>query len=73
MKSRISELKDQLLRRIKRLQMLSELADEFAKLSPESGELVEIENEIAKLGSVEELNQAVISLKPFLKMRIFRP
>ena len=56
---RIQELKNQLLQRDKEIDLLTEFAQEFSKLSPVSGELVKIENEIAKLGSVEQLNQVV--------------
>ena len=56
---RIEELKNQLLQRDKEIDLLTEFAQEFSKLSPVSGELVKIENEIAKLGSVEQLNQVV--------------
>lgn len=58
---RIEELKSQLLQRDKEIDLLTEFAQEFSKLSPVSGELVKIENEIAKLGSVEQLNQVVSS------------
>ena len=58
---RIEELKNQLMQRDKEIDLLTEFAQEFSKLSPVSGELVKIENEIAKLGSVEQLNQVVSS------------
>ncbi len=58
---RIQELKNQLLQRDKEIDLLTEFAQEFSKLSPVSGELVKIENEVAKLGSVEQLNQVVSS------------
>jgi DNA repair protein RecN (Recombination protein N) len=56
---RIADLQSQLSQRDKEMALLSEFAAEFAKLTPKSGELSQIENEIAKLGSVEQLNQAV--------------
>ena len=56
---RIADLQTQLSQRDKEMVLLSEFAAEFAKLTPKSGELLQIENEIAKLGSVEQLNQAV--------------
>ena len=56
---RIAELQSQLSQRDKEMALLSEFAGEFAKLAPKPGELLQIENEIAKLGSVEQLNQAV--------------
>jgi DNA repair protein RecN (Recombination protein N) len=43
----------------KEISLLTELADEFTKLSPRSGELLEIENQIGKLGSIEQLNQVL--------------
>jgi DNA repair protein RecN (Recombination protein N) len=56
---RIDDLKNQLKQQDQEIELLSEFAAEFSKLSPNSGELIQIENEIAKLGSVEELNQIV--------------
>ena len=56
---RIADLQSQLSQRDKEMALLAEFASEFAKLAPKSGELSQIENEIAKLGSVEQLNQAV--------------
>ena len=58
--TRIQELTFQLNQADKEISILSELADEFTKLTPRSGELGEIENQIGKLGSVEELNQVLI-------------
>ena len=57
--TRIQELTFQLNQADKEISMLSDLADEYTKLSPRSGELGEIENQIGKLGSVEELNQVL--------------
>ena len=57
--SRISDLQSQLSQRDKEMAMLAEFVTEFEKLNPKSGELTQIENEIARLGSVEQLNQAV--------------
>jgi DNA repair protein RecN (Recombination protein N) len=54
-------LKEQLSQADRQITELSELANEFARLNPKSGELMHIENEIAKLSSVELLNQAVSS------------
>lgn len=56
---RIQELTLQLSQADKEISLLTELADEFTKLSPKSGELLEIENQIGKLGSVEQLNQVL--------------
>jgi len=58
---KIFELKSQLNQRDKEITLLEEFAAEYSKLSPKSGELEQIENELAKLGSVEQLNQAVTS------------
>jgi DNA repair protein RecN (Recombination protein N) len=58
-KRRISELKEQLSQADRQIAELSQLAEDFAKLNPKSGELQEIDNEIAKFGSVESLNRAV--------------
>ena len=57
--SRIQELTLQLSQADKEISLLTELANEFTKLSPKSGELLEIENQIGKLGSVEQLNQVL--------------
>ena len=57
--TRIQELTLQLSQADKEISLLTELADEFTKLSPKSGELLEIENQIGKLGSVEQLNQVL--------------
>ena len=57
--TRIQDLTLQLSQADKEISLLTELADEFTKLSPKSGELLEIENQIGKLGSVEQLNQAL--------------
>jgi DNA repair protein RecN (Recombination protein N) len=61
LKTRIEELKLQLGKQDKEVADLQEFALEFSKLSPKNGELDDIENEIGKLGSVEQLNQAVSS------------
>jgi DNA repair protein RecN (Recombination protein N) len=56
---RIDELRNQLKQRDIEIDLLSQFAEEFSKLNPKSGELTQIENEIVKLGSVEQLNQIV--------------
>ena len=58
---RINELEMQLKERDSQLAQLSEFAAEFSKVAPKSDELSQIDNEIARLGSVEQLNQAVTS------------
>ena len=57
--NRIKELEQQLKERDSQLAQLTEFAAEFSKVAPKSGELSAIDNEIARLGSVEQLNQAV--------------
>lgn len=59
MHKRIDELKAQLSQADKQINSLTELVDEFTKLMPKSGELLDIENQLGKLGSVESLNQGV--------------
>ena len=56
---RIERLNLQLQSQDREMELLKEFASEFAKVSPKSGELLQVENEIAKLGSVEQLNQTV--------------
>ena len=58
-KNRIDDLKNQLKQADTQIEELKAFIDEFNKISPKPNELDEIENEIAKLGSVEQLNQSV--------------
>ena len=58
MKERISSLKKSIAAKDKELAELREFAREFSALNPQSGELGEIETEIARLSSVEELRTA---------------
>lgn len=58
-KNRIDDLKSQLKQSDTQIEELKAFIDEFNKISPKPNELDEIENEIAKLGSVEQLNQSV--------------
>ncbi len=55
MKDRIAALKKSIAAKDKELAELRELAREFSALNPMPGELVDIETEIARLSSVEEL------------------
>lgn len=59
MLERISLLKKELSQADAQIAALKELSGDYAKYAPKSGELDQIDNEIAKLGSVEYLNQAV--------------
>ena len=58
-KNRIDDLKNQLKQADTQIEELKAFIDEYNKLSPKPNELDEVENEIAKLGSVEQLNQSV--------------
>ncbi len=58
MKDRIATLKKSIAAKDKELAELKEFAHEFSALNPASGEFVEIESEIARLSSVEELRAA---------------
>ena len=58
-KNRIDDLKSQLKQSDTQIEELKAFIEEFNKISPKPNELDEIENEIAKLGSVEQLNQSV--------------
>jgi DNA repair protein RecN (Recombination protein N) len=58
-KNRIDDLKNQLKQADTQIEELKAFIDEYNKLSPQPNELDEVENEIAKLGSVEQLNQSV--------------
>lgn len=58
LKARIASLKNKIAEKDKELASLREFAKAFAKVKPEAGELGEIEKEIARLSSVEELRIA---------------
>ena len=58
---KIKELESQLSARDSEIVKLSEFLVEFKKYEPKIGELSDIDSEIGKLGSVEELNTALIS------------
>ena len=58
MKDRIAALKKSIAAKDKELAELKEFAQEFSALNPASGEFVEIDSEIARLSSVEELRAA---------------
>lgn len=56
---RIAALKEQSAKKDGQIAELQTFVDEFAKLMPKPGELVAIDDEINRLGSVEELNSAL--------------
>lgn len=56
---RISELREQLSKADSEISSLTLFADAFSKVIPKSGELEAIEQEIQKLGSVEELHSTI--------------
>ena len=58
MKDRIQALKKSIAAKDKELAELREFAKEFSALNPNTGEYTEIEGEIARLSSVEELRTA---------------
>lgn len=57
---RVTELTNQLKVRDFEIEKLTGFVDDFAKIAPKKGELDQIENEITKLGAVEELNTGLI-------------
>jgi DNA repair protein RecN (Recombination protein N) len=60
---RIDSLRRELANSEKQIAALRELVEDVSKISPVTGELAEIENEINRLGSVEEIhNQLSMSL-----------
>ena len=61
LRMKIKELESQLSARDSEIVKLSEFLVEFKKYEPKIGELSDIDSEIGKLGSVEELNTALIS------------
>ena len=58
-RSRIAELKSQLQAKDLEISKLEMLVKDFEKVKPIKGELVDLDNEINKLGSVEELNSGI--------------
>jgi DNA repair protein RecN (Recombination protein N) len=59
-RKRVSELTSQLKVRDFEIAKLTGFVEDFAKIAPKKGELDQIENEITKLGAVEELNAGLI-------------
>jgi DNA repair protein RecN (Recombination protein N) len=61
LRSRIKELRSQMARKDIEIADLTEFSKAFSVVKPKLGELESIENRITKLGSVEEINQALSS------------
>ena len=61
LRSRIKELRSQMARKDIEIADLTEFSKAFTVVKPKLGELESIENSITKLGSVEEINQALTS------------
>jgi DNA repair protein RecN (Recombination protein N) len=59
LRTRIKDLKNQMARKDLEIADLSEFAKAFFTLKPKAGELESIENNLSKLGSVEDINQAL--------------
>ena len=58
---RIKELKSQMARKDAEIEEITEFSKAISVVKPKLGELESIENSISKLGSVEEINQALTS------------
>lgn len=61
LQARIKELRSQMARKDIEIADLTEFSKAFSVVKPKLGELESIENSITKLGSVEEINQALTS------------
>ena len=61
LRKRVTELKDQISVRDIEMAKLQGLVGDFAKVAPKQGELNNVENEINRLGSVEDLNTGVVA------------
>ena len=59
--SRIKELRKALLERDREIAALKIFVEDFTEANPQPGELLEIENELSRLGSVESINSEVTS------------
>lgn len=59
LQKRLSDLKSQLARRDSEIAELKDFVKAFSTVNPKSNELELIENEISKLGSVEDINQFI--------------
>lgn len=61
LQSRIKDLKNQLARKDQEIDDLNDFAKAYSAIKPKIGELESIENDLSKLGSVEDINQALTS------------
>lgn len=61
LRKRLTELKAQISVRDIEMAKLQGLVGDFAKVAPKQGELDSVENEINRLGSVEDLNTGVVA------------
>ena len=61
LRSRIKDLRSQMARKDIEIAELTEFSKAFTVVKPKLGELESIENSISKLGSVEEINEALTS------------
>jgi DNA repair protein RecN (Recombination protein N) len=61
LQSRIKDLRNQLTRKDQEIAELQEFSKVFSAVKPKIGELESIENNLSKLGAVEDINQALTS------------
>jgi DNA repair protein RecN (Recombination protein N) len=59
LQKRLADLKSQLARRDSEIEELKEFAKAFSAINPKANEIESIENELSKLGSVEDINQYI--------------
>jgi DNA repair protein RecN (Recombination protein N) len=59
LQKRLADLKSQLARRDSEIEELKEFAKAFSAINPTANEIESIENELSKLGSVEDINQYI--------------
>ena len=60
LRKRVAELERQLSVRDLEIAKLEAIVKDFERVKPQPGEIAELENEINKLGAVEELNTGII-------------
>jgi len=66
LEKRIAELQKSLLERDREISLLKAFVDDFAEVRPLPGEIVDIDNEISRLGSVESINSELSQTLNFL-------